>query len=141
MDLMDWVNGQFINVIKWAKSSPNKKVWRFSQNKNEAKSPLDLTKELLEKNAESLKEVEKEVKSQIKRDIFDEKSIKKANDTLSATQNDSLQIAQEAKKARVSELEELNKAEKELKDTPLFVKVKQSKTLNSATETLEDKKD
>ncbi len=105
------------------------------------KSAADLTNELLEKNAEGLREANKEVRTQMERGIFDIESIKKANDTLIATLNDSLQIAEEGKKARVAALEELNRAEKELKDTLMSVKAKQNETLNSATEALESKKD
>jgi uncharacterized protein YaaN involved in tellurite resistance len=105
------------------------------------KSAADLTNELLEKNAEGLREANKEVRTQMERGIFDIESIKKANDTLIATLNDSLKIAQEGKKARAAALEELNRAEKELKETLMAVKAKQNETLNSATEALEDKKD
>ena len=105
------------------------------------KSAADLTNELLEKNAEGLREANKEVRTQMERGIFDIESIKKANDTLIATLNDSLKIAEEGKKARALALEELNKAEKELKETLVSVKAKQNETLNSATEALEDKKD
>jgi uncharacterized protein YaaN involved in tellurite resistance len=102
------------------------------------KSASDLTNELLEKNAESLREANREVRTQMERGIFDIDSVKKANDTLIATLNDSLQIAQEGKKARSLALEKLNRAEKELKETLMSVKAKQY-SVTSEGEALPDK--
>jgi len=88
------------------------------------KGATDLSNELLEKNAEGLREANQEVRQQMERGIFDIKSIKKANATLIATLNDSLKIADEGKKARSAALVELQKTEHELKDALLSIKVK-----------------
>ncbi len=95
------------------------------------KSASDLTNELLEKSAEGLREANREVRTQMERGIFDIESIKKANNTLIATLNDSLQIAEDGKKARNLALEELNRAEKELKDTLISIKAKQNQIPSS----------
>ncbi|WP_457606446.1 toxic anion resistance protein [Nitratifractor sp.] len=86
------------------------------------KAAGDLTNELLEKNAEGLREANREVRTQMERGVFDIESIKKANQTLIATLNDSLRIAEEGKKARAAALEELKKSETALKEALLSVK-------------------
>jgi uncharacterized protein YaaN involved in tellurite resistance len=58
----------------------------------------------------------------MERGIFDIESIKKANQTLIATLNDSMQIAEEGKKARQAALTELQKSEQALKEAILAVK-------------------
>ncbi len=86
------------------------------------KEAADLTNELLEKNAEGLREANSEVRKQMERGIFDIESIKKANETFIATLDDSLKIAQDGKAARADALIELHKTENELKDALLAVK-------------------
>ena len=88
------------------------------------KEAADLTNELLEKNAEGLREANAEVRRQMERGIFDIESIKKANQTFIETLNDSLRIAQEGKEARARAEVELKKTEQELKDALLSVKAK-----------------
>jgi uncharacterized protein YaaN involved in tellurite resistance len=88
------------------------------------KEAADLTNELLEKNAEGLREANREVREQMERGIFDISSIKKANETLIATLNDSIKITEEGKKARTEALIELENTEKELKAALLAVKAK-----------------
>jgi len=88
------------------------------------KEAADLTNELLEKNAEGLREANMEVRKQMERGVFDIESIKKANETFIATLNDSLRIAQEGKTAREAARVELQKTEQELKEALLSVKAK-----------------
>ena len=88
------------------------------------KEAADLTNELLEKNAEGLREANAEVRRQMERGIFDIESIKKANQTFIETLNDSLRIAEEGKEARAKAQEELKKTEQELKEALLSVKAK-----------------
>ncbi len=88
------------------------------------KEAADLTNELLEKNAEGLREANTQVRKQMERGVFDIESIKKANETFIATLNDSLRIAQEGKEARDTARLELQKTEQELKDALLSVKAK-----------------
>lgn len=102
------------------------------------KGATDLSNELLEKNAQGLREANKEVREQMERGIFDIGSIKKANDTLIATLNDSLKIADDGKKARDLALIELQKTEKELKDALLAVKAKSEVLPESVTDSVTD---
>jgi len=102
-------------------------IFRSHDTANAVKDAADLTNELLEKNAEGLREANAEVRTQMERGIFDIESIKKANETFIATLDDSLRIAEEGKEARASALIELQKTEKELKDALLSVKTKAEK--------------
>jgi len=88
------------------------------------KEASDLTNELLEKNAEGLREANREVREQMERGVFDISSIKKANETLIATLNDSIKITQEGKKAREAAIAELQKTEHDLKEALMAVKAK-----------------
>ena len=99
-------------------------IFRSHDTANAVKDAADLTNELLEKNAEGLREANAEVRKQMERGIFDIESIKKANETFIATLDDSLRIAEEGKAARKEALVELQKTEKELKDALLAVKAK-----------------
>jgi uncharacterized protein YaaN involved in tellurite resistance len=99
-------------------------IFRSHESAKTLKNAADLTNELLEKNAEGLREANREVRTQMERGIFDIESIKIANDTLINTLNDTLQIAQEGKSARSKALVELEKTEDELKSALLATKAK-----------------
>lgn len=99
-------------------------IFRSHDAAKAVKGATDLSNELLEKNAEGLREANQEVRQQMERGIFDIESIKKANATLIATLNDSLKIADEGKRARDVALIELQKTEHELKEALLTIKVK-----------------
>jgi len=99
-------------------------IFRSHATAGAVKDAADLTNELLEKNAEGLREANAEVRTQMERGIFDIESIKKANETFIATLDDSLRIAEEGKMARKDALVELQKTEQELKDALLSVKSK-----------------
>ncbi len=99
-------------------------IFRSHDAAEAVKGAADLSNELLERNAEGLREANQEVRKQMERGVFDIGSIKKANDTLIATLNDSLEIAQEGKKARGEAVIELQKTEQKLKDALMSIKVK-----------------
>ena len=79
------------------------------------KQATDLTNDLLAANAENLKEANKEVREQIERGVFDIETVKKANQTLIATIEESLQIANEGKRQRAAAEAELQACEAELR--------------------------
>ncbi len=106
-------------------------IFRSHESAKALKNASDLTNELLEKNAEGLREANKEIRTQMERGVFDIESIKKANTTLIETLNDSLRIADEGKANRLKALEELEKTERELKEALLATKAK----VNSNPET------
>jgi len=99
-------------------------IFRSHESAKALKSAADLTNELLEKNAEGLREANREVRTQMERGIFDIESIQIANNTLIATLNDTLQIAEEGKSARSKALVELEQTEHDLKEALLSTKAK-----------------
>jgi uncharacterized protein YaaN involved in tellurite resistance len=105
-------------------------IFRSHDAAKSIKEAADLTNDLLEKNADGLREANQEVRKQMERGIYDIESIKKANNTLIDTLNDSLKIAEEGKVARAKALEELKETEAKLKDALVSIKSK-----NDAIET------
>ncbi len=99
-------------------------IFRSHDAAKSIKEASNLTNELLERNAQGLREANKEVREQMERGIFDIESVKRANKTLIDTLNDSLKIAQEGKEARAKAVVELQKTEQELKEALLSVKAK-----------------
>ena len=110
-------------------------IFRSHESAKALKDATDLTNQLLEKNAEGLRDANREVRTQMERGVFDIESIKIANNTLIETLNDSLRIADEGKEARAKALIELEKTEHELKEALLATKSKMEVIPN---ETLDD---
>ena len=108
-------------------------IFRSHDAADAVKDAADLTNELLEKNAQGLRDANAEVRKQMERGVFDIKSIKIANETLIATLNDSLQIAEDGKKARKEALVELQKTESELKEALLSTKAKRESIATNAS--------
>ncbi len=81
------------------------------------KEATDLTNELLESNAENLQVANREVRKQMERSVFDIDSIRKANQYLIDTIEESLAIADEGKAKRADAEKELEVLESKLKET------------------------
>lgn len=90
-------------------------IYRSGQAAGAVKAATDLTNELLEKNADNLREVNAEVRQQVERGVFDIEVVKRANDQLIATIEDSLRIADEGKAKRREAEVQLVEAEDKLK--------------------------
>lgn len=90
-------------------------IFRSGEAAKTVKAASDLTNELLEKNAENLKMANAEVRRQMERGIVDIESVKKANDTLIATIEESLQIAEEGRQKRKEAMDVLATTETELR--------------------------
>jgi uncharacterized protein YaaN involved in tellurite resistance len=75
----------------------------------------DLTNELLTKNAENLRQANKEIRTEMERGVFDIEAIERANADLIATIQESLQIADEGKAHRAAAEASLTRMEGELK--------------------------
>ena len=88
----------------------------------------DLTNELLTSNAENLRTANRTVREEMERGVFDIEAVKKANADLIATIQESLQIADEGKAKRAVAEEELQKMEKELRDTLASAKARGDRT-------------
>ncbi|MFS4437308.1 toxic anion resistance protein [Paracoccaceae bacterium GXU_MW_L88] len=94
------------------------------------KEANDLTNELLTKNADNLKQANREVREQMERGVFDIEAIKKANADLIETIQDSLRIADEGKSKRAKAEEELIAMEEELKNTLAAAKAQKGGNAN-----------
>ncbi len=90
-------------------------IYRSGEAASTLKSATDLTNELLESTAESLKSANAEARRQLERGVFDIESVKKANRTLIETIEESLKIADEGKRKRAEALAELEKCETDLR--------------------------
>jgi uncharacterized protein YaaN involved in tellurite resistance len=92
-------------------------VFRSSEAAKSVKAATDLTNDLLESNAENLKIANAETRRQMERGVFDVVSVKRANQMLIETIEESLQIADEGKRMRADALEQIKVMETELKST------------------------
>ena len=99
-------------------------IFRMGSAAETVKEATDLTNELLESNAENLRKGNAEVRKQLERGVFDIESVKKANETLIATIDDSLRIADEGKAARAKAEAEIKQMEQELREALIANKAK-----------------
>jgi uncharacterized protein YaaN involved in tellurite resistance len=96
----------------------------------------DLTNELLIANTKNLRETNKVIREEMERGVFDINAVKQANADLIATINESLAIADEGKAKRAEAEAEMQKMERELKDTLASAKARGDSTgYNSGTAT------
>jgi uncharacterized protein YaaN involved in tellurite resistance len=81
------------------------------------KEASDLTNDLLRKNAETLRDANREVREQIERGVFDIEAVKAANANLIGTIEETLAIADSAKARRAAAETDLARMETDLRDT------------------------
>ncbi len=124
--LISKINSTLINTVPLWKNQLAQAVtiFRMSDAADSVKKATDLTNDLLESNAENLQKGNYEVRKQIERGVFDIESVRKANDALIATINDSLQIAEEGRVARHKAVTELTEMETELHEAMIAAKAK-----------------
>ncbi len=91
-------------------------IYRSGEAAKTVKAATDLTNELLESNAENLQDANREVRQQIERGVFDIEVVKRANQKLIDTIEESLQIADEGKRMRATALTQLQDAENQLRE-------------------------
>lgn len=122
--LINKINSTLINTVPLWKNQLAQAVtiFRMSEAADSVKRANDLTNELLEKNAETLRMGNAETRKQMERGVFDIESVKKANQALIDTINDSLRIADEGKAKRAKAEAELKIMEKELRETLISAK-------------------
>ncbi|MBK8452001.1 MAG: toxic anion resistance protein [Thiofilum sp.] len=122
--LINKINSTLINTVPLWKNQLAQAVtiFRMSEAAGSLKRANDLTNELLEKNAETLRMGNAETRKQMERGVFDIESVKKANRALIETINDSLRIADEGKAMRAKAEAELKIMEKELRETLISAK-------------------
>jgi len=92
-------------------------IHRSGEAARTVKAATDLTNELLQANADSLQTANREVRTQVERGVFDIDVIKKANQTLIDTIEESLQIADEGKRQRAKAQAELEVCEAQLRQS------------------------
>lgn len=90
-------------------------IFRSGKAARAVKAATDLTNELLRSNAENLRQVNRQVREETERGVFDIATVRKANDELIATIEDSLKIAEEGKRKRAEAERELEACEHELR--------------------------
>lgn len=100
-------------------------IQRSKEAAESIRSANDLTNELLESNAKNLQEANRTIRQEMERGVFDIETVKRANATLIATINESLQIADEGKARRAAAEEDLKVMEAELRDTLASAKARE----------------
>lgn len=90
-------------------------IYRAGEAAKTVKEATDLTNELLKKNADMLRQANKETREQVERGIVDIEAVKHAHAQLIATIEESLTIADEGKKKRAEAEKELIGLESTLK--------------------------
>lgn len=124
--LINKINSTLINTVPLWKNQLAQAVtiFRMSDAAKVVKEASDLTNELLEKNAETLRLGNEETRKQMERGVFDIESVKKANQTLIDTINDSLRIADEGKAMRARAEAEIKVMENDLRQALIAAKAK-----------------
>lgn len=117
--LVTKINSTLVNTVPlWETQLAQAVTIQRSREAAEAvRDANDLTNELLTKNADNLRETNRVVREEMERGVFDIEAVKRANEQLIATINDSLAIADEGKARRAAAEAELEKMETELRDT------------------------
>jgi len=130
--LVTKINSTIVNTVPlWRQQLATAvTIFRSSQAADTVKAATDLTNDLLAANAENLKIANAETRKQLERGVFDIEVIKKANQTLIATIEESLQIADQGKKMRAEAVVQLQACETELRKTLTSA---QAKTTGAAT--------
>ncbi len=90
------------------------------------KEATDLTNELLTANAEALRTSTQSVRQQIERGVVDIEAVKQANDSLIATIDDALTIADQGRRQRAEAEKQLATAENELKQALMAARSRSS---------------
>ncbi|TRX02607.1 toxic anion resistance protein [Candidatus Methylobacter oryzae] len=126
--LVNKINSTIVNTVPlWRQQLATAvTIYRSSQAAETVKAATDLTNELLAANAESLKQANAETCKQLERGVFDIETVKKANEALIATIEESLQIADQGKKMRREAVAQLEQCETELRKTLASAQAKAS---------------
>jgi len=137
--LINKVNSTLINTVPLWKNQLAQAVtiFRMSDTAETVKKASDLTNDLLESNADNLRTANAEVRKQMERGIFDIESVRKANNQLIETINDSLEIAEEGKIKRAEATKELEHMEVELRQALIAAKSR-ADSADNPVEQIED---
>lgn len=108
-------------------------IYRSGEAGKTLQSATDLTNELLEANSKNLRDANAQVRRQVERGVFDIEVVKKANQELIATIEESLEIADEGRRKRVETEKELQACEAELRQVLSAAKARKPVTDQSAS--------
>jgi len=117
--LVNKINSTLVNTVPlWRQQLAQAvTIFRSAEAAKSVKAASDLTNELLEKNAENLRSANRTVREELERGVFDVNAVRRANENLIATVEESLQIADEGKRRRAEAEQQLQSMETELKAT------------------------
>jgi len=115
--LISKINSTLVNTVPlWRQQLAQAiTIYRSGQAAETVKAATDLTNQLLEANADNLRQANAQTRTQIERGVFDIETVKKANQTLIATIEDSLRIADEGRRHRQEAAVQLEACETELR--------------------------
>lgn len=119
IDLIRKIHSQILNTIPLWKQQLAVAItqWRQKEAASATKAVSDFQNQLLEQNAQMLKETNAAVREEIERGVYDIESVRKANDMLIDAINDAIRIADEAKQKRKAADEVLVDCAVKLKNT------------------------
>jgi len=117
--LVNKINSTLVNTVPlWRQQLAQAvTIFRSAEAAKSVRSATDLTNDLLEKNAENLREANRTVREELERGVFDINAVKRANENLIATVEESLAIADEGKRRRAEAEKTLQELEGNLKET------------------------
>ncbi len=117
--LVNKINSTLVNTVPlWRQQLAQAvTIFRSAEAAKSVQRASDLTNDLLEKNAENLKTANRTVREELERGVFDVNAVRRANENLIATVEESLQIADEGKRRRADAEKQLVEMEEELKQT------------------------
>ncbi len=117
--LVNKINSTLVNTVPlWRQQLAQAvTIFRSAEAAKSVKAASDLTNELLEKNAENLRTANRTVREELERGVFDVNAVRRANENLIATVEESLQIADEGKRRRAEAEAQLQTMEADLKST------------------------
>ena len=115
--LVNKINSTLVNTVPlWRQQLAQAvTIFRSAEAAKSVKAASDLTNELLEQNAENLRTANRTVREELERGVFDVNAVRRANENLIATVEESLQIADEGKRKRAEAEQQLQSMETELK--------------------------
>ncbi len=117
--LVNKINSTLVNTVPlWRQQLAQAvTIFRSAEAAKSVKAASDLTNELLEKNSENLRTANRTVREELERGVFDVNAVRRANENLIATVEESLQIADEGKRRRAEAERSLVEMEENLKES------------------------
>ena len=117
--LVNKINSTLVNTVPlWRQQLAQAvTIFRSAEAAKSVRAASDLTNDLLEKNAENLRTANRTVREELERGVFDVNAVRRANENLIDTIEESLQIADEGKRRRREAEATLVELESNLKET------------------------